>query len=126
MPMLETNTIWKQLLVMVFLTVSVVFAPFSASHASVCENVDGAHYVSAVAHAGSNAVTLAHPDPSHHQTKIAAGLCCVSICSACANSFAPLSAMGRADFQSISYDSVSPALVGQSIPPSLGPPRSIV
>jgi UDP-N-acetyl-D-mannosaminuronic acid transferase (WecB/TagA/CpsF family) len=49
MPMLETNTIWKQLLVMVFLTVSVVFAPFSASHASVCENVDGAHYVSAVA-----------------------------------------------------------------------------
>jgi hypothetical protein len=108
---------------MVILAVGLVFAPFAAAHAASC--ADGPARTHALLQKHSDAMsghTHRHSDPSH----LAAGSCCVSVCSICT---APVGS-GTSEFQLVSHPvvyliQVSP-LTGNAVPPGLDPPRIAV
>lgn len=116
------NEAWTRLLGMVILAVAMAFAPFSTSHASAtCDNLSNSYQLASNSH-GDAAAVHKHPASS----RLAAGLCCVSICSTYAANAFPSVFVVRLDFRSMTYDARSTIMAGQSVPPALDPPRLTV
>lgn len=112
-----------QLAGMVILAIGLLFAPFAAAHAAPC--ADGS--------AGTHVLLQEHPEamPGHiHRhsdpLQLAAGSCCVSVCSICT----PPVGSGTSECRLVSHPVVYPVqvspLTGNSVPPGLDPPRIAV